>query len=84
MLQWEIDGKIRWLCKACTRKNPHIFLMREVKFLGEVRDAAHVCYCCHCGDRAVERYGPWRWFYFGFCSLFGLAVPERIKVRRAK
>lgn len=84
VLQWEIDGRVRWLCTACTRKNSHVFLMHQAKFLGEERDSAHVCYCCRCADRVVERYGRWRWLYFGFCWLFGLAAPERVKSRRSK
>lgn len=84
MLQWKIDGRVRWLCTACARKNSHIFLMHDAQFLGEERGSGHVCYCCRCDDRAVARYGRWRWLYFGFSWLFGLAVPERVKVRRTK
>ena len=85
MLQWEIDGKVRWLCTECTRENSHIFLLHDAKFLGEEADADHVCYCCRCGDQMVNKYGGWRWFYYAVCSLFGVPAPERAKaLRRAK
>ena len=83
MLQWEIDGEVRWLCTECTRENAHVFLLRNARFLGEERDSAQVCHSCRCGDHTVYRYGGWRWFYYAFQCLVGvMPALMRVKVLR--
>ena len=85
MLQWEIEGQIRWLCRECTRENTPVFLVSKATLLGEEENSNQRCYCCRCSDTAADRFRGWRWLYYGLCCMFGLPSPARAKtLRRSK
>lgn len=85
MLQWEINGKIRWLCLECTKANVQIFMLSDSRFLGETDHSEQPCSCCRRYEQAEERAGVWQWLHESLCTFVGLPSPERERaLRRAR
>lgn len=82
MLQWEINGKVRWLCLECTKANVQVFMLSEVRFLGETDHGEQPCSCCRRHDRVEEKSGAWQWLHDTFAALVGMPSPARVRALR--